>query len=167
MTFVNFFNGMVLRLLRNRHWIRNVWHKSDDVINPKNTSTEARRTEQQAALQQQLNRLLQPVTSNEPVNETHLNTEKRNTVITKVLIRPNAFFTAITLDVACEQSRHTIVRMYNLEGRIFKMFSWFLVRGTNITSINEINSLLEGTYYLDMIDNEGNLLYSTNVIKNS
>lgn len=88
-------------------------------------------------------------------------------MITKVLIRPNAFFTAITLDVASEQSRHTIVRMYNLEGRIVKMFSWFLVRGTNVTSINEINSLLEGTYYLDMIDNEGNLLYSTNVTKNS
>jgi hypothetical protein len=158
---------MVLSPLRFRHSFRNVWHKSASVINPKRTHTEARKIEQQNALQQQLNRLLQPVTSPEPVNENIQNVEKRNTVITKVLIRPNAFFTAITLDVASEQSRHTIVRMYNLEGRIVKMFSWFLVRGTNITSINEINSLLEGTYYLDMIDNEGNLLYSTNVTKNS
>jgi hypothetical protein len=137
------------------------------VINPKSTKTEADKTEQHTALQQQLNRLLQTTSSTEPVTDNNSNIEKRNTVITKVLIRPNAFFTAITLDVASEQSRHAIVRMYNLEGRIVKMFSWFLVRGTNITSINEINSLLEGTYYLDMIDNEGNLLYSTNVIKTS
>lgn len=86
-------------------------------------------------------------------------------MITKVVIRPNPFFTAITLDVASEVSRHTIVRMYNGEGRIVKMFSWFLVKGTNVTSISEVNSLREGTYHLDMIDNEGNLLYSTNLTK--
>jgi hypothetical protein len=136
------------------------------VINPKSKTTEQKKIEQQVVIQQQLNRLLQTVSPGEPVNNNCEN-DKKNTVITKVLIRPNAFFTAITLDVASEQSRHTIVRMYNLEGRIVKMFGWFLVRGTNVTSINEINSLLEGTYYLDMIDNEGNLLYSTNVIKNS
>lgn len=88
-------------------------------------------------------------------------------MITKALVRPNTFFTAITLDVTSEQSRHTIVRMYNSEGHIVKMFSWFLVKGTNVTSINEINSLMDGTYYLDMIDNEGNLLYSTNITKES
>jgi len=136
------------------------------VINPKSTTTDDQKVEPQAVIQQQLNRLLQTVSPGEPVNDDCAN-DKKNTVITKVLIRPNAFFTAITLDVASEQSRHAIVRMYNMDGRIVKMFSWFLVRGTNVTSINEINSLLDGTYYLDMIDNEGNLLYSTNVTKNS
>jgi hypothetical protein len=137
------------------------------VINPKSKTTdEQKKVDQHVVIQQQLNRLLQTVSPGEPANN-NCATEKKSPVITKVLIRPNAFFTAITLDVASEQSRHTIVRMYNLEGRIVKMFSWFLVRGTNVTSINEINSLLEGTYYLDMIDNEGNLLYSTNVTKNS
>jgi hypothetical protein len=136
------------------------------VINPKSRTTEEQKLEQQVVIQQQLNRLLQTASPVEPANNNCVN-DKKNSVITKVLIRPNAFFTAITLDVASEQSRHTIVRMYNLEGRIVKMFGWFLVRGTNVTSINEINSLLEGTYYLDMIDNEGNLLYSTNVTKNS
>ena len=116
------------------------------------------------AIQRQLTRLLEETPADTPT-DTPTNTEKKNTVITRALIRPNPFFTAITLDVTSEHSRHTIVRMYNTEGRIVKMFSWFLVKGTNVTSINEINSLMEGTYHLDMIDNEGNLLYSTNVIK--
>src|SRR5689334_24951611 len=100
------------------------------VINPKSTTTDDQKVEPQAVIQQQLNRLLQTVSPGEPANDDCAN-DKKNTVITKVLIRPNAFFTAITLDVASEQSRHAIVRMYNMEGRIVKMFSWFLVRGTN------------------------------------
>jgi hypothetical protein len=126
--------------------------------------TDEQKVEQQMAMQRQLTRLLEEVPGNIPDNNP-TNPEKKNTVITKALIRPNTFFTAITLDVASDQSRHTIVRMYNTEGRIVKMFGWFLVKGTNVTSINEINSLMEGTYYLDMIDNEGNLLYSTNITK--
>lgn len=122
--------------------------------------------EQQTAIQRQLSRLLQEAPAGSAANNL-TETDKNNIVITKALVRPNTFFTAITLDVTSEQSRHTIVRMYNTEGHIVKMFSWFLVKGTNVTSINEINSLMDGTYYLDMIDNEGNLLYSTNVTKES
>jgi hypothetical protein len=130
-----------------------------------NTSNESQKAEQQNAIRNQLNRLLPTtVSSGEPDNNLSANVNKCK-VITKVVIRPNPFFTAITLDVASEVSRHTIVRMYNGEGRIVKMFSWFLVKGTNVTSINEVNSLSEGTYHLDMIDNEGNLLYSTNLTK--
>lgn len=122
------------------------------------------KVEQQLAIQRQLNRLIQEMPASDTVNNAD-NTAKKNIVITKVLVRPNPFFTAITLDVTSEQSRHTIVRMYDAEGHIIKMFSWFLVKGTNVTSINEINSLTEGTYHLDVIDNEGKLLYSTNVTK--
>lgn|GEM_PF-886046 len=129
-----------------------------------NTGTEVQKAEQQLAIQRQLNRLLPDAPVGSTSNNAH-NQEKKNIVITKVLVRPNPFFTAITLDVTSEQSRHTIVRMYDTEGHIVKMFSWFLVKGTNVTSINEINSLSEGTYHLDMIDNEGKLLYSTNVTK--
>ncbi|WP_315821796.1 hypothetical protein [Paraflavitalea speifideaquila] len=129
-----------------------------------NPGIEQQKTAQQSAIQRQLSRLL-PQTPVDPASENALNTENKNIVITKVLVRPNPFFTAITLDVASEHSRHTIVRMYDTEGHIVKMFSWFLVKGTNVTSINEINALSEGTYHLDMIDNEGKLLYSTNVTK--
>lgn len=129
-----------------------------------NTGTEAQKAEQQLAIQRQLSRLIQQAA---PVNDaqSNANTEKKNIVITKVLVRPNTFFTAMTLDVTSEQSRHTIVRMYDNEGHIIKMFSWFLVKGTNVTSINDITALSAGTYHLDLIDNEGKLLFSTNVTK--
>jgi hypothetical protein len=124
-----------------------------------NTGTEAQKAEQQLAIQRQLSRLIQQTA---PVSDvpSNANTEKKNIVITKVLVRPNTFFTAMTLDVTSEQSRHTIVRMYDNEGHIIKMFSWFLVKGTN-----DITALSAGTYHLDLIDNEGKLLFSTNVTK--
>jgi hypothetical protein len=91
--------------------------------------------------------------------------EKTPFMITKVTARPNPFFTSITLDVVCEQSRHTIVRMFDQDNRIVKMFSWYLVKGTNVTTINELNSLSGGTYFVDMIDSEAKVLYATNLRK--
>jgi hypothetical protein len=91
--------------------------------------------------------------------------EKINSMITKVMARPNPFFTTITLDVVCEQSRHTIVRMFNMDNKIVKMFSWYLVKGTNVTTINELNSLHGGTYFVDIIDTEGIVLYGTKLVK--
>jgi hypothetical protein len=92
-------------------------------------------------------------------------TEKTPFMITKVTARPNPFFTSITLDVVCEQSRHTIVRMFDMDNRIVKMFSWYLVKGTNVTTINELNSLSGGTYFVDLIDSEAKVLYATNLRK--
>jgi hypothetical protein len=91
--------------------------------------------------------------------------EKTTFMITKVTARPNPFFTSITLDVVCEQSRHTIVRMFDMNDRIVKMFSWYLVKGTNVTTINELNSLSGGTYFVDLIDSEAKVLYATHLRK--
>src|SRR5678815_2586787 len=51
------------------------------------------------------------------------------TMITKVTVRPNPFYTVLTLDVACDSNRSIIVRMFNEAGKIVKMFSWYLVKG--------------------------------------
>jgi hypothetical protein len=91
--------------------------------------------------------------------------QKNTFMITRVTARPNPFFTTITLDVVCEQSRHTIVRMFDMDNRIVKMFSWYLVKGTNVTTINELNSLSGGTYFVDIIDSEANVLYATKLRK--
>lgn len=91
--------------------------------------------------------------------------EKTIVMITKVTARPNPFFTSITLDVVCEQSKHTIVRMFDMDNRIVKMFSWYLVKGTNVTTINELNSLGGGTYFVDIIDSEAKVLYATKLRK--
>jgi len=87
------------------------------------------------------------------------------TMITKVTVRPNPFYTVLTLDVACDSNRSIIVRMFNEAGKIVKMFSWYLVKGTNVTSINELNNLENGLFLLDIIDNEGAVLFSSRIKK--
>ena len=100
-----------------------------------------------------------------PEEVNYLQPEETIFMITKVNAKPNPFFTSITLDVVCEQSRHTIVRMFDMNDRIVKMFSWYLVRGTNVTTINELNSLGGGTYSVDIIDSEAKVLYATKLRK--
>ena len=86
-------------------------------------------------------------------------------MITKVTVRPNPFHTVLTLDVSCETNRNIIVRMFNEDGRIVKMFSWYLVKGTNVTAINELSDLESGLFLVDIIDNEGRVLFSTKLTK--
>jgi hypothetical protein len=100
-----------------------------------------------------------------PAKDFNPEPEKTTAMITKVIARPNPFFTSITLDVVCEQSRHTIVRMFDMDNRIVKMFSWYLVKGTNVTTINELNSLSGGTYFVDLIDTEAKVLFATHLRK--
>ena len=90
---------------------------------------------------------------------------KTSNMITKVTVRPNPFYTVLTLDVACETNRSIIVRMFNEAGKIVKMFSWYLVKGTNVTSINELSNLDNGLFLLDIIDNEGTVLFSSRLKK--
>jgi hypothetical protein len=90
---------------------------------------------------------------------------KTNIMITKVTVRPNPFYTVLTMDVYCESNKNIIVRMFNAEGRIVKMFSWYLVKGTNVTAINELGNLENGLFLLDIIDNEGSVLFSTRLTK--
>ena len=92
---------------------------------------------------------------------------KTNIMITKVTVRPNPFYTVLTLDVYCESNKNIIVRMFNADGRIVKMFSWYLVKGTNVTAINELGNLENGLFLLDIIDNEGSVLFSTRLTKES
>ncbi len=89
----------------------------------------------------------------------------KNNMITKVTVRPNPFYTVLTLDVACDTNRSIIVRMFNEAGKIVKMFSWYLVKGTNVTSINELGNLERGFFLLDIIDNEGTVLFSSRITK--
>lgn len=86
-------------------------------------------------------------------------------MIPNVIVRPNPFFTSITLDVTCLQGKHVIVRMFDEDEKIVKMFSWFLVKGINITNIGEVSLLPTGNYSLDIVDLEGDVLYSTLIAK--
>lgn len=93
--------------------------------------------------------------------------ESRNaySMITRVTTRPNPFSRSITIDIVCDHSKHVIVRMTQVNGRIIRMFGWYLMKGTNITAINELSSLEQGDYFIDIIDQEGNVLFTTPVQK--
>ncbi|MEP7257130.1 MAG: T9SS type A sorting domain-containing protein [Flavitalea sp.] len=90
---------------------------------------------------------------------------KTSAMISKVTVTPNPFHTVLTLDVTCEQNRNIIVRMFDGQGKIVKMFSWYLVKGTNVTAINELGNLNSGMFLLDIIDNEGKALFSYKLSK--
>jgi hypothetical protein len=114
-------------------------------------------------IRQKLNRILQ--IDQTGVDNATPDTSNPDTMIPKVIVRPNPFFTSITLDVTCSQGKHVIVRMFNDEEKIVKMFSWFLVKGINITNIGEVDLLPHGSYSLDIIDLEGEILYATQLAK--
>lgn len=109
-----------------------------------------------------LNRILRTDSSR---TGTPGNAVNKNRMITKVTVRPNPFHTVLTLDVSCESNRNIIVRMFDEKGKIVKMFSWYLVKGTNVTAINELGNLSNGMFLIDIIDNEGNVLFSQKIPK--
>ncbi|MEO8583036.1 MAG: hypothetical protein ABI415_04515 [Flavitalea sp.] len=121
-------------------------------------------TRSKAARTEMFNRILKADQSNDVAGSQPVPV-KSNAMITKVTVRPNPFYTVLTLDVYCEQNRNIIVRMFNEDGRIVKMFSWYLVKGTNVTAINELGNLNSGLFLLDIIDNEGNVLFSDKLTK--
>ena len=107
-----------------------------------------------------LNRILRDSTPQVPGNAVN-----KPLMITKVTVRPNPFNTVLTMDVACESNRNIIVRMFSEQGKIVKMFSWYLVKGTNVTAINDLGSLSSGEYVIDIINNEGTVLFTTKIAK--
>ncbi len=86
-------------------------------------------------------------------------------LFTKVNMRPNPFFTSVTLEVTSGQNKQVIVRMMNHEGQIVKLFGWYLLKGTNVTTMNELNNLHNGAYIMDILDNGGEMLFTTQLNK--
>jgi len=92
-------------------------------------------------------------------------TNSINTMSMKVTTMPNPFYTSVTIEVTCEQNKQIIVRMFDEGGKIIKLLSWYIVKGSNITSINELSVLDNGHYFIEIIDNDGNLLFNTKLSK--
>ena len=116
------------------------------------------------SMREKLSRILQ-VDQDNPDTTSKPDQLNEEIMITRVLTRPNPFLTSITLDVACAQSKHVIVRMFDDDQKIVKMFSWFLVKGINVTTISEVSALSTGSYGLDIVDLDGEILYSTKLHK--
>src|SRR5687768_6760641 len=107
--------------------------------------------------------MMKPVNGQAAVEKSF--TKPNHDMITKVMTRPNPFYTSVTLEVLCDYSRHTIVRMADADGKIVKLFSWYLVKGSNVTTITEMGAMNAGGYVVDILDNEGNSLFNTTLTK--
>ena len=83
----------------------------------------------------------------------------------RVGIRPNPFTTTLTLEVASMQNQQVIVKLSNQEGGIAKLFGWYLLKGTNVTTIKDVSKLPSGTFSLSILNNEGEMLHQTNIEK--
>jgi len=90
---------------------------------------------------------------------------KTEIIFSKVSVRPNPFSTSVTLEVTSSQNQQVIVRMSNEEGQIVKLFGWYLLKGTNVTTMTELNSFYSGTYSIAILGGDGELFFNTEISK--
>ena len=115
--------------------------------------------------QSAIHRKLKRISQLDDQNAWAANPVENGSMITKIIIRPNPFVTSIAFEIDCINGKHLIIRMTDEQERIVKMFSWFVVKGANVTTFNEMDNLAPATYRLDVMDLEGELLFSTEVVK--
>lgn len=97
--------------------------------------------------------------------ETYQEIMKTELIFSKVNVRPNLFSTSVTLEVTSNQNHQVVVRMSNDEGQIIKLFGWYLLKGTNVTTISDLQSFNSGIYSMAILGNDGELMYSTEITK--
>ena len=84
---------------------------------------------------------------------------------TQVSIYPNPFISSLSFEVTVESNVTAIVQMLNQDLKIIRMLSWHLKKGTNKTTIEDLDALPAGTYYIDIKNPDGNNLFTTKLAK--
>ena len=84
---------------------------------------------------------------------------------TNISVYPNPFGSALWLEVAVEMNMDAIVRILNQHEKIIKMLSWNLQKGINETTLNDLDALPAGTYYMEIRNPEGVNIFSTKLKK--
>ena len=67
---------------------------------------------------------------------------------------------SIIIDITSPDNRNTIVRMMNRERKIIKIYSWYLMKGRNITTIKNYDELDTGWYIFQIMKIGGDIIYS-------
>lgn len=86
-------------------------------------------------------------------------------ITTQVSIYPNPFLTSLSMEVVVEANASAIVRMIDQHDRIVKMLSWNLKTGSNKASLDDLESLPPGTYFVDIKNMAGESLFNTRLVK--
>ena len=84
---------------------------------------------------------------------------------TQIMAHPNPFLSCITLEIETAKPGSSIVYLFDTDGKIVKMLSWDLKKGMNITRLNDLDKLINGIYFLDVIDELGQVMHSLKVVK--
>ena len=79
--------------------------------------------------------------------------------------RPNPFVSSLTLEITASEDQPGVVRMADTTGKIISLFLWKLKKGINISNINNLNKLGNGSYLLHVMDQTGHILCSARVEK--
>ena len=79
--------------------------------------------------------------------------------------RPNPFISSLTLEITTTEDQPGVVRMADTTGKIISLFLWKLKKGINISNINNLTKLGNGSYMLDVMDQTGQILCSARVEK--
>jgi hypothetical protein len=78
---------------------------------------------------------------------------------------PNPFTDTLSLEVEVENNISTIIKIVDKEGKIVRLLSWNLKKGSNKTSLSDLQSVPEGEYQIDFKDMSGNRLFSATITK--
>jgi len=85
--------------------------------------------------------------------------------INEITTRPNPFVGSLTLQITASEDRPRVIRMIDTDGKIISLFLWKLKKGINISNINNLNKLGNGLYSVDVMDEKGHILCSSQVVK--
>jgi hypothetical protein len=86
-------------------------------------------------------------------------------MINKLSAYPNPFLNNITIEISTDMDDHAIVRLRERKGRIVRMFSWNVAKGSNLCSLNDLDELKSGDYILDAVNEEGIVLGNAKVMR--
>ncbi len=84
---------------------------------------------------------------------------------TQVTIFPNPFLSSLSFEIIVENNASAIVQMLDQQLRIIKMLSWNLKKGTNKTSIEDLEDLAAGDYFVEIKNMDGENLFATKIVK--
>lgn len=84
---------------------------------------------------------------------------------TRVSVRPNPFSNTFTLEIASVLNQQVVVKLTNSTGSIVKLFGWYLLKGTNVTTLKDMGKIAAGNYTLSIMDSDGEVKHEVEVNK--
>ena len=94
-------------------------------------------------------------------NHLYISAPRQNDTSLSIKVSSDLPSSNIIIDVTSPDNRNIIVRLLNSEKKIIKTYSWYLMRGRNITSIKNYDQLESGLYKLQIMKIGGDIIFSS------